>query len=73
VGWLVLALVFFVALAGARPGPSKPACDCQRCWYVNEPPEGAPMCRKVLVIATVGVAALALWLFKRKKESPQCP
>ncbi|GAF82859.1 unnamed protein product, partial [marine sediment metagenome] len=50
---VVLGLLFFLGwCAGTREQPK--SCDCQRCWYVNEPPEGTPMCKVVKTIAIAG-------------------
>jgi hypothetical protein len=59
----VTALLFFLGMLCAFTPPHEP-CDCRRCWYVNEPPEGAPVCKTVKTIAIAGIAALAFWLLR---------
>ena len=73
--YLILASATVVLLLGCFPGPAKNACDCQRCWYVNEPPEGTPACpgkpasmRVVWMLASAAIAALGMLLLRKKRK-----
>lgn len=55
--------------------PERTACDCQRCWYVNEPPDGAPIvCTRSLgkkgllpILAFGGLGLIGHLLLRRKR------
>ena len=75
---VLVALLGFGFLMGTRQieleAKSAPPCDCQRCWYVGDPPEGTPMCKRFKTAALVGAGALVFLalralLNKSKKES----
>ena len=69
---VIALLIAFVTLAALCPSPetnpARASCGCKRCWYVNDPPETAPMCPRVVFMATVGVAAIAFWALARRKR-----
>lgn len=67
---VVLALFFLGWCSGSRT--EKPRCDCERCWYVGEPPVSAPLfcfaplsgARNLAFWAVAGVSML-FWLLRR--------